>query len=141
MCGTIPPVVIGIDTNILVKHFVQDDLDQGAVATHFLTTECTHERPGFIDIVVVCELAWVLSRVYRYPQSDILAVVRSLLATSTARVQDAQLVRRAADGAQRSGGDFPDHLILLLNQRNGCGETVTFDRRFARLSGARSLSS
>jgi predicted nucleic-acid-binding protein len=92
-------------------------------------------RPGFINVIVVCELAWVLARVYRYAQDEVLAAVRSLLSTSTARVQEAQLVRLAADRAQRSGGDFPDHLILLLNQQHGCDETVTFDRRFARLRG------
>jgi predicted nucleic-acid-binding protein len=132
--------VIGIDTNVLVRHFVQDDPEHGAEATRFLTTECTVDRPGFVGVVALCELAWVLGRFYRYSRDDVLAAVRTLLATSTARVEQAQLVRQAVDRVQRQGGDFSDHLILLLNLQNGCEATVTFDRRFARLDGTRLLA-
>lgn len=132
--------MIGIDTNVLLRHFVQDDPVQSAEATRLLTDECTVARPGFIGIVVLCELAWVLARFYRYGRDDVLAAIRTLLATSTARVQEAQLVRQAVDRVEHEGGDFPDHLILLLNLQNRCDVTVTFDRRFARLPGTRLLS-
>lgn len=132
--------MIGIDTNVLVRHFVQDDPAESAAATRFLTTECTVDRPGFIGVVVLCELAWVLGRVYRYSRDDVLAAVRALLQTSSARVEQGQFVRQAVDRVQRQGGDFPDHLILLLNRQNGGEATVTFDRRFARLEGTRLLA-
>jgi predicted nucleic-acid-binding protein len=82
----------------------------------------------------------VLARFYRYGRDDVLAAIRTLLATSTARVQEAQLVRQAVDRVEHEGGDFPDHLILLLNLQNSCDVSVTLNRRFARLPGTRLLS-
>ncbi len=55
----------GIDTNVLVRYIVQDDPAQSALATTFIEKNCTAKKPGFINLIVLCELTWVLKRAYR----------------------------------------------------------------------------
>ena len=50
----------GLDTNILVRHLVQDDPVQSKKASQFILTTCTREVPGVINRIVLCELVWVL---------------------------------------------------------------------------------
>jgi predicted nucleic-acid-binding protein len=59
--------VIGLDTNILVRYIVRDDEAQTELATHLIETKCTREQPGFIALLVLIELVWVLSRPLSIP--------------------------------------------------------------------------
>ena len=54
--------MIGIDTNLLVRHLVQGDPVQGPQATAWLDANCSRARPGHVDRVVLAELVWVLRR-------------------------------------------------------------------------------
>jgi len=54
--------VIGLDTNLLVRYFIQDDALQSQQAGSLLETHSTPETPGFITVIVICELIWVLGR-------------------------------------------------------------------------------
>ena len=52
--------MIDLDTNVLVRHVVQDDPGQSRKATQMITKQCTRDAPGFINRIVLCELVWVL---------------------------------------------------------------------------------
>lgn len=56
----------GLDTNVLVRYIVQDDPKQSKLATECIEQRCTSESPGFVNLVVLCELTWVLARGYGY---------------------------------------------------------------------------
>lgn len=52
--------MIGLDVNVLVRYIMQDDPKQSPKATRLV--EClTSEQPGFVPLVAVVELVWVLS--------------------------------------------------------------------------------
>lgn len=72
----------GIDTNVLVRYITQDDSKQASVATDFLEASCTKESPGYINHVVLCELAWVLGHAYTYPKTTVIEVLKQLLSTA-----------------------------------------------------------
>jgi predicted nucleic-acid-binding protein len=55
----------GLDTNILVRHYTQDDPVQSPLATQFLAARCTEAEPGWISVPVQCELAWVRRNAYK----------------------------------------------------------------------------
>ncbi len=82
--------MIGIDTNVLVRHLVQDDPRQSHAATQVITKQCTRDNPGFINRIVLCELVWVLESAYGYSKDTIVNVLDRLLRTSQLRVEDAQ---------------------------------------------------
>ena len=131
------PSLLAVDSNVLLRLLANDDLEQADIAEEFLATVLTVERPGFISPVVVCETVWVLKRVYRYDEARIRDALRNLLAIPQLVFGDETALKAALDGEP----DFTDLLIYELGRRAGCSETVTFDRRFARLPGVRLLES
>ncbi len=66
--------MIGFDTNVLVRHLVQDDPRQSRKATQVIAKQCTRDDPGFISRIVLCELVWVLESAYGYSKDTIVAV-------------------------------------------------------------------
>jgi predicted nucleic-acid-binding protein len=127
--------MIGLDTNVLVRYFVEDDPVQYEQATNFIESRCTRDTPGYVDRVALCELTWVLSRVHGYRRSDIVRVVSEMLATRDIVLEDHEVVRAALQTYETSGVGFSDALIGHVNRARGCEATATFDRKAARLDG------
>jgi predicted nucleic-acid-binding protein len=124
--------VIGLDTNILVRYIVRDDRVQTELATQLIETNCTREQPGFITLLVLIELVWVLSRGYAYPKSTVVIVLTKLFTTAELMIEHVELARRALESFIAGSADFPDYLIGLVNSSHGCGTTYTFDKRASR---------
>jgi predicted nucleic-acid-binding protein len=127
--------MIGIDTNVLVRHLVQDDPRQSRAATRVITQDCTREAPGFINRIVLCELVWVLESAYGYSKETIVNVLDKLLRTSQLMIEDAQSVWTAFRLYQRGKADFADCLLGATNRLTGCESTVTFDQAASKLDG------
>ena len=62
--------MIALDTNVLVRYLVRDELRQ-AEAARGLLESLTSERPGYACREVVVELVWVLERAYGFPRDRI----------------------------------------------------------------------
>jgi predicted nucleic-acid-binding protein len=127
--------MIGIDTNVLVRHLVQDDLRQSREATQVITKQCTRDDPGFINRIVLCELVWVLESAYGYPKDTIVAVLEKLLRTSQLKIEDAQSAWTAFRMYQKGKADYADCLLGVTNRLAGCDSTVTFDQGAMKLEG------
>jgi predicted nucleic-acid-binding protein len=127
--------MIGLDTNIIVRLFVDDDPKQVRSARNLVASRCTPDTPGFIDRVALCELVWVLASAHNYGRAAIADVIETLVASRDLRLEDHDLVRRALQDYRASNGDFADILICHVNLARGCESTATFDRRAAKLKG------
>ncbi len=132
--------MIGIDTNVLVRHLVQDDPRQSRVATQVITKQCTREVPGFINRIVLCELVWVLESAYGYSKETIVNVLDKLLRTSQLKIEDAQSAWTSFRMYQKGKADFADCLLGSTNRLSGCDSTATFDHAASRLDGFQLLS-
>jgi len=130
--------VTGVDTNVLLRFLVQDDLEQLQRAARFITKECTTDSPGLINHIVLCELFWVLDSGYGYPREKVSLAVDLIMHTPQLRVAEREDVS-AALAEYQAGADFADALIAIVNQRLGCEHTVTFDRRAVRRARFRAL--
>lgn len=126
--------MIGLDTNLLVRYFAQDDRIQSARANHIID-RLTEEQPGFISIVAIVETVWVLDRVYGLSGREIAQAVERILQADTLVVQNQQEVFTAMTALKTNQGSFADALIAALGRWAGCAATLTFDRRAARLAG------
>ncbi len=130
--------MIGVNTNILVRFFVQDDPPQSARALRFIASR-SRDDPGFVDHIVLCELVWVLEYSYRLPREKIFDTLELILRSDQLKVAEPQLDVWAALHEYQAGADFADALIATTNLRLGCEHTVTFDRKAARRPGFRAL--
>lgn len=124
--------MIGLDTNLLVRYIVQDDAEQADAATRVIEGQCTERSPGYVNILVLAELVWVLSRAYGYADSDISRVITQLLRTIEFNIEDREAVWSALREFEAGSADFADHLIAQRNRAAGCTSTYTFDRGAAR---------
>jgi predicted nucleic-acid-binding protein len=127
--------MIGLDTNVLIRHITQDDPAQSPRASALIEGRLTEEEPGFVSIVTLAETAWVLDRVYKYPHDQIAAVIERLLQIQTLIVQNEREVFLAMAMLKQGRADFTDLLIGALGTRAGCSTIMTFDRKAARLPG------
>jgi predicted nucleic-acid-binding protein len=128
--------VKGVDTNILVRYLIQDDLQQLRAASRLIEDDCSEQEPGFVNQIVLAELVWVLERGYKLDRSAVAAALEALLLARQLSIEHPDDVR-AAIGDYRKGADFADALIAAWNVRFGCEYTATLDRRAARRSGFR----
>jgi predicted nucleic-acid-binding protein len=127
--------MIGLDTNVIVRLFVEDDPNQVRSARNLVARQCSPENPGFIDRVALCELVWVLASGHEYGRAAIADVVETLVASRDLQLEDHDLVRLTLKDYRASNVDFADILIGHVNRARGCEATATFDRKAAKLSG------
>jgi len=126
--------VIALDTNILVRFYVDDPGDPEASKQRPIARRIIVESPQlFVSLTVVLELEWVLRAFYEFSSADFVAVVRHLLGLPNVTVEEWPRVVDAL-AWYTEGIDFADALHLLAS--NHCEEFLSFDdRRFARRAG------
>ena len=130
--------MIGLDTNVLARYLTQDDVRQAALASRLIENDLTIARPGFISLVVLAELCWVLSRLYSATMDELADMISDLLNTPQIQVERREVVqaaiRRFKRGKSRKAG-LVDALIAELASSEGCSATVTFDKAAVRAAG------
>ena len=91
------------------------------------------ENPGFIAVITLCEIVWVLTECYHADRQRIRAVIEGLLGTKQIVVEAPELVWKALRAWQDSSADLSDALIGEIAAAAGAGKVVTFDKAAARL--------
>ncbi len=124
----------GLDTNVLVRYIMQDDARQSPSATR-LVESLSGESPGFLPLVAVVELAWVLSSAYALDRDQLVEALEGLLRTKEIVVERAETVWKALRMFQGSNADLADCLIERSAAAAGCEQTMTFDRNAAKGCG------
>jgi predicted nucleic-acid-binding protein len=127
--------VIGLDTNVVIRYLAQDEPRQAAVATRLFEKVLSVEQPGFVSLITLCEIGWVLAECYAADKIRIRGVVEGLLASRQIVVEESDLVWKALRTWQQSTADFSDALIGEVSRARGCERTVTFDKTAAKLPG------
>jgi predicted nucleic-acid-binding protein len=126
--------VIGIDTNILVRFFAKDEPEQYLRARN-LFKSLTSDEPGFIPLVTIVELVWVMEGFYRVTKDETLTLLENLLRTQEMVVENAHVVWEAIRIYARSSADFPDCLIERSAHHGHCTHSVTLDLKAAKTAG------
>jgi len=117
----------GLDTNVLVRYIMQDDARQSALATR-LVESLEADAPGFVSLVSVVELAWVLGSAYGLDRTQLVEAFEGLLRTKELVVDRAETVWKALRVFQGGNADFADCLIERSAAAAGCERTMSFDR-------------
>jgi predicted nucleic-acid-binding protein len=126
--------VIGLDTNVLVRYIMQDDAAQSAKASALLEG-LTVDMPGWVSLISIVELVWVLGAAYDLDRGQILGALEALLSTKELRVEHADVVWKAVRSCRGAKADFADCLIASCAISGGCERIMTFDRGAAKFAG------
>jgi predicted nucleic-acid-binding protein len=126
--------MIGLDTNVLVRYIMQDDPRQSAKATTLMES-LKVDRPGFVGVVSIVELYWVLTSCYDLTNDQVRQALDILLRTREIVVDRADEVLRALKVFETGKADFADCLIERMAASAGCEQTMTFDSGAAKHAG------
>ena len=118
----------GLDTNVLVRYLAQDDPAQARKANSLIDGAVGKGEPLHLDVVVLCELVWVLRGAYRFGKQTVGDALERILDAAQFSVEDRDLVREALEAYRAGQGDFADYVLGLRNRQAGCSATATFDR-------------
>jgi predicted nucleic-acid-binding protein len=118
--------MIGLDSKILLRATLQDDLVHSPTARQLLAS-LSGDHPGFVNIAVLVEFAWTLRTKAKFSQLQIIAVMEALLESPAYVVADRDAVNAALTRCRDDNLDLGDALIGELNRIAGCRTTFTFD--------------
>jgi predicted nucleic-acid-binding protein len=131
--------MIGLDTNVVVRYLTQDHPAQSAAAAKVMDS-LSADLPGFLSLIVIAELVWVLEFSYRFQRDEISHVVERLLRSNELVLERAEIVSQALRKFRASRANFADCLIERCGRAAECQYVLTFDKDAAAM-GMRLLAS
>jgi predicted nucleic-acid-binding protein len=120
--------MIGLDTNVVLRYLLQDDPIQTGQANQIMEKQLSDANPGFINLVTILEIVWVLRSLLKQTPIQVAAHLENLLAADSLEIQNEQQVFDAVFALKHNTGEFEDALMGSLNSWSGCSHTLTFDR-------------
>ena len=127
------PGMVAIDTNVLLRHLLNDDPEQTRRARACLGATAQ----VLITDVVLCETLWTLAgKRYRLSRDQLARVVLALLEEPGFGFEDEQVVWAAyCDFVDQTGFGLPDALIAHKARSMGAEPLYSFDRAALRIAG------
>jgi len=125
-------LMISLDTNILVRIFVDDPThpEQSAVARKIVS----QYKTVYVTQVVQIETAWVLSRAYTFSRMDIELVLENLLNNQAFSLENEAIFTLALQQYSVSNIDFSDAVILQQSIHKNLN-LLSFDKKLQKQSG------
>jgi predicted nucleic-acid-binding protein len=124
--------MLALDTNILVRLVTNDDPKAAQRVQEALDAELAAERECMVGHIVLCELIWVLQRLYGYNLQQCQQTLGSLLGFAGLQFEELPVVLSAYKAWKKHGGDWADHLIGAQMKSLGCDMVLTLDKAASR---------
>jgi predicted nucleic-acid-binding protein len=131
--------VQGLDTNVLVRYFVRDDLPQYQIAKTLIEKAVRKGQLLFVPLTVVLELEWVLRSRYAFAKTDIIAILANMLASVELVLDQESAIEKVLIDYQMHTIDFADSVHGAICALAGAVPMWTFDEKAARLPAMKLL--
>ena len=127
--------MLGIDTNVLVRLIVSDDVAQTRKARRLVEDALTRDEGILVSLLVLIETEWVLRSRYELDKGAVLEAMRLLLTSRELSFEDESAVEEALYHWKDAACGFADCLVVAYNRRLRCRATATFDVKAMRIPG------
>ena len=131
--------MIGIDTNILLRLWLNDDRAQSKRIDQLLAEHGGLPGSLLVTDVVLVEAVWTLKSAFEQDKHAQSIAVRSLLEETAFAFEDREAVAAALTLFESGSCGFADCLVVAKHARQGCDFTATFDRGMRKLPGVKLL--
>jgi predicted nucleic-acid-binding protein len=128
-----------VDTNVLARFLVQDDLLQLAIVRRLLERSAQAQEALFVPVTVALELEWVLRSNFKRPKAEVISVFSGLLAVVELSFEAEVAIEFALDAYENSAADFSDCLHVEIARLAGHAPLWTFDLKASKVAGAAHL--
>ena len=122
--------MIGVDTNILVRAYLEDDKKQAEEAKNCLLQN-TQENSLFISSYAILEFVWVL-KTKNYSRKEIYEAIISLTDSTGVVIGQKDVVLEALAKYIAGRADFGDYMIWAEGEKNKSRKVKTFDVIFQK---------
>ena len=129
-----------LDTNILVRFLVQDDVAQLAAAKKLIRKCVQAGETLYIPVTVALELEWVLRANFGFAKPEVVKTLSQLLSSVELRFESESALELALVLYSQGAADFSDCLHVALAAVVGQQPLWTFDKAASKLAGARLLA-
>jgi len=129
-----------LDTNVLLRHLLQDEPGQSARATAFLKRVERGELQVRLADTVIFEAVFTLQRQYRQPKDKIRNALLPLLELPGIVLPGKRRFRKVFDLYVERNLPFADAYHATLMEHLGLSEIATFDSDFDRIPGIRRVT-
>ena len=127
--------VLLLDTNVLLRHLLQDTAGQSAAATGLLKRIEAGEFAAKMTAMAIAEMVWVLSGAhYGFSRDEIRQAIGKVLLIPGIQIADSEAIRAALDIYAAHNADFIDAYHSAFAGSSGMA-IVSFDRDFDRIPG------
>ncbi len=125
--------MIALDTNVIVRFLVRDDLKQAdAVYRRFKQAETVRERL-FVPLAVILETIWVLESAYDKSRDEVLDSLQDMRQMPVFQFEHEDVIERLLADGRNCKADLADILIAHSARAGGCDAGITFDKNAAKL--------
>lgn len=131
--------MIAIDTNVLVRLFVNDDATQAKKARALFDEHADENDALWIADIVLVELVWALDRSYGRSRAEIATALRALDGNATVSIESASCLTPAIALFTSGPAGFADCLLAVKASQVGCIALRSFDRKMRSLPGVELL--
>ncbi len=123
--------MIGLDTNVLARYYIEDADDNEATHQRLAAQRLIESgKPLMVCKTVMVELEWVMRGYYHFEAAEIATVFKHLLTLPQVTLEDRDAVEQAIASFEQ-GLDFAD--ALHHASYRDCEAMASFDdRKFAR---------
>lgn len=124
--------MFAIDTNILIRFLVKDDIKQSdLVYQQFIQAE-KEKQVFFVPLLVVLELIWVLQSAYKISDQDIVSTLSDLLQMPVLKFEAPTILHQFIHSANKTNFDLSDILIAHSALFSECQKVLTFDKKASK---------
>ena len=125
-----------LDTNILIRHFVQDHEDHSPRSTRLISEVYAGNQVVHISETVVFETVFTLGSRYKVPRTEISSVMAEFISSSSVKCpRKPELIATLDLWVAEGSLSFADCYHLVLAKSLGLSRIYSFDKKMNRYPG------
>lgn len=125
-------MILGLDTNVVVRFLVKDDEIQAQKVYALFKKIEKNKGKAYLSLLVIQETIWVLESAYDFEKSDILNAIKDFKELSFIICESTETVLQFLEDAETSSYELSDLLIAYSSKTNGCDKVYTFDKKASK---------
>ena len=121
-----------LDSNVLLRHFLQDIPTQAQEATELIEAIENGNKVGYISILVINEVIWILKRFYKIERKDYIPQLLKILQINNIKVIEIKKdsLNQILERMKKREIDFTDIYLSAIAENR---KIVSFDKDFGKL--------
>lgn len=107
---------IFLDTNVFLRHFLQDIPSQSQQATAIIESIEKGEKRGLVSILVVNEMIWILENYYHLKRKDCISQILKILSIDSIKIIEVKkdIIIKILEKMQEQKFDFTDMYLAQI---------------------------